>query len=116
MPWGLGDGPVYPVLLTNPDGGPDRTSLRYWLAPTPQRRGNRARPSARQATRSRRFQDQDHHLTAVQVLDPAAGQADNGGSWWPTFLLRVGVGCYGLQIDGATFSSLTGSPVVGRLA
>ncbi len=54
-----------------------------------------------------RFQDENHHVTAVEVLDPAAaGQADNGGAWWLTFLLRVGVGCYGLQIDGAGFSEV----------
>ncbi len=54
-----------------------------------------------------RFQDEHRHLTAVEVLDPAAaGQADNGGLWWLTFLLRVGEGCYGLQIDSAGFSRL----------
>ena len=104
----LGDGPVYPVLLTKPDGGPDRTSSMYWIAPTPL--GSVAIVRGHRLGRPHdpvRFQDQDHHLTAVQVLDPAAaGQADNGGSWWPTFLLRVGVGCYGLQIDGARFSKV----------
>jgi hypothetical protein len=104
----LGDGPVYPVLLTKPDGGPDRTSSMYWVAPTPLGgvaivRGHRlGRPHD-----PVRFQDEDHPVTAVEVLDPAAaGQADNGGSWWPTFLLRVGVGCYGLQIDGPRFSQV----------
>jgi hypothetical protein len=54
-----------------------------------------------------RFQDEDHKVTAVEVLDPAAaGRTDNGGSWWLTFLLRVGVGCYGLQLDSAGFSEV----------
>jgi len=96
------------VLLTKPDGGPDRTILmdrvaisRLHGAPCCFRRG------VGMPRGPVRLQDQDHHLTAVQVLDPAAaGQADNGGSWWPTFLLRVGMGCYGLQIDGARFSKV----------
>jgi hypothetical protein len=104
----LGDGPVYPVLFTKPGGGPDRTSSVYWVAPTPPGgvvivRGHRLGMPHDPV----RFQDEDHHVTAVQVLDSAAaGQADNGGSWWITFLLRVGVGCYGLQIDGARFSEV----------
>src|SRR6266545_1275444 len=54
-----------------------------------------------------RFQAEDHTVSAVEVLDPAAaGQTDNGGSWWLTFLLRAGVGCYGLQIDSARFSEV----------
>jgi hypothetical protein len=31
----LGNGPVYPVLFTNPSGGPDRGSSVYWIAPKP---------------------------------------------------------------------------------
>jgi hypothetical protein len=26
--------------------------------------------------------------------------------WWITFLLRVGPGCYGLQVDGPGFSEV----------
>jgi hypothetical protein len=40
-------------------------------------------------------------------VDPAAaGQTNNGGSWWLTFQLRVGVGCYGMQTDNAGFSEV----------
>lgn len=104
----LGNGPVYPVLFTNPGGGPDRGSSVYWIAPNPLDgvaivRGHRLGMPQDLV----RFQDEDHHVSAVQVLDPAAaGQADNGSSWWLTFKLRVGIGCYGLQIDGADFSQV----------
>jgi hypothetical protein len=104
----LGDGPVYPVLLTKPGGGPDRTSSMYWVAPNPL--GGVAIVRGHRLGRPRdpvRFQDEGRDVAAVEVLDPAAaGQADNGGSWWITFLLRVGVGCYGLQIDGPGFSQI----------
>jgi hypothetical protein len=104
----LGNGPVYPVLFTNPSGGADRDSSVYWIAPRPLAgvaivRGHRLGVPHDRV----RFQDEHHHVTAVEVLDPAAaGQADNGGLWWLTFLLRVGVGCYGLQIDSAAFSEV----------
>lgn len=104
----LGAGPVYPVLFTKPGGGPDRSSSVYWVAPTPLGgvaivRGHRLGIPGDLV----RFQDQGRKVNAVEVLDPvAAGQADNGGSWWLTFLLRVGVGCYGLQIDGPRFSEV----------
>jgi hypothetical protein len=104
----LGDGPVYPVLFTKPAGRPDRTSSVHWVAPKPLRgaaivRGHRlGRPHD-----PVRFQDEDRHVSAIEVLDPAAaGQDQNGGSWWLTFLLRVGVGCYGLQIDSSSFSEV----------
>jgi hypothetical protein len=104
----LGDGPVYPVLSTTTGGLPDQTSSVYWVAPKPLGgvaivRGHRlGMPHDRV-----RFQAENHTVRAVEVLDPAAaGQTDNGGSWWLTFLLRVGVGCYGLQIDSASFSEV----------
>jgi hypothetical protein len=104
----LGDGPVYPVLFTKPGGGPDRTSSVYWVAPTPPGgvvivRGHRLGRSHAPV----RFQDEDRNVTTVEVFDPAAaGQADTGGLWWITFLLRVGPGCYGLQVDGPGFSEV----------
>jgi hypothetical protein len=103
----LGDGPVYPVLFTTPGGLPDRTSSVHWVAPKPLGgvaivRGHRLGMPHDPV----RFQAEDHTVSAVEVLDPAAGQTDNGGSWWLTFLLRAGVACYGLQIDGAGFSEV----------
>jgi len=104
----LGDGPVYPVLVTTPGGLPDQTSSVYWVAPKPLGgvaivRGHRLGMPHDLV----RFQAEDHTVSAVEVLDPAAaGRTDNGGSWWRTFLLRVGVGCYGLQIDSARFSEV----------
>ena len=53
------------------------------------------------------FQDEHRNVTTVEVLDPGtAEQADNGGLWWITFLLRVGSGCYGLRIDSPGFSDV----------
>jgi hypothetical protein len=104
----LGDGPVYPVLFLTPGGLPDQTSSVYWVAPKPVGgvaivRGHRLGMPQDLV----RFQAEDHTVSAVEVLDPAAaGQTDNGGSWWLTFLLREGVGCYGLQIDSARFSEV----------
>src|SRR6266540_1479894 len=93
---------------TFPGGLPDRTSSVYWVAPQPVGgvaivRGHRLGTPHDLV----RFQAEDHTVSAVEVLDPAAaGQTDNGGSWWLTFLLRAGVGCYGLQIDSARFSEV----------
>jgi hypothetical protein len=104
----LGNGPVYPVLFPNPSGGPDRRSSVYWIARKPLAgvaivRGHRLGVPHDRV----HFQDENRHVIAVEVLDPAAaGQADNGGLWWLTFLLRVGMGCYGLQIDSAGFSEV----------
>jgi hypothetical protein len=104
----LGDGPVYPVLALRLSGQPDQTSPVRWVAPGPlagvaivrgQRLGMPEQPV--------RFQAEDETVRAVQVLDPAtAGRTGEGGWWWRTFLLRAGVGCYGLQIDGAGFSEV----------
>jgi hypothetical protein len=103
-----GNGPVYPVLFTNLSGGPDRRSSVYWVAPKPLAGVAIVRGRRLGVPHDRvRFRDENRHVTAVEVLDPAAaGQADNGGLWWLTFLLRVGVGCYGLQIDSAGFSEV----------
>jgi hypothetical protein len=104
----LGDGPVYPVLFVTPGGLPDRTSSVHWVAPRPLGgvaivRGHRLGMPHDLV----RFQAEDHTVRAVEVLDPAAaGQTDDGGSWWLTFLLWAGVGCYGLQIDAARFSEV----------
>ena len=104
----LGNGPVYPVLLLNPSGLPDQSSSVHWVAPNPLGgvaivRGHRLGTPHDPV----RFQAEDDTVSAVEVLDPAAaGQTGNGGSWWLTFLLRVGVGCYGLQIDSASFSEV----------
>jgi hypothetical protein len=103
----LGDGPVYPVLALRPSGQLDQTSPVRWVAPRPpagvaivrgQRLGMPEQPV--------RFQAEDETVSAVQVLDPAtASRTGDGGWWWRTFLLRA-VGCYGLQIDGASFSEV----------
>jgi len=104
----LGDGPVYPVLFLKPGGQPDRTSSVHWVAPKPLGgvaivRGHRLGAPHDPV----RFQAEDDIVSAVEVLDPAAaGQTDDGASWWLTFLLRVGAGCYGLQIDSAGFSEV----------
>lgn len=100
----VGDGPVYPVFFKNTaDGGLARASSVYWVAPRPLGgvaivRGHRL------GAPEDRVRDKDQKVDVVQVLDPApAGQTDSQGHGWITFLLRAGVGCYGLQIDAPRF-------------
>jgi hypothetical protein len=104
----LGDGPVYPVLFRNADGRLDRSVVVYWDAPKPLGgvvivRGHRL-GAARDPIR---FQNDRQELRLIHVLDPARAHPAGGeGLWWRTTLLRVGAGCYGLQIDGPRFSQV----------
>jgi len=105
----VGDGPVYPVLFrAAPDGRLDRSAVAYWDAPEPLGgvvivRGHRlGAPEDRV-----RFLSDRQQLSLVHVLDPAeAYLAGPQGRWWRPTRLRVGAGCYGLQIDGPGFSEV----------
>jgi hypothetical protein len=105
----VGDGPVYPVLFrAAPDGRLDRSAVAYWDAPEPLGgvvivRGHRlGAPEDRV-----RFLNDRQQLSLVHVLDPAeAYLAGAQGRWWRPTRLRVGAGCYGLQIDGPGFSEV----------
>jgi hypothetical protein len=105
----VGDGPVYPVLFrATPDGRLDRSAVAYWDAPEPPGgvvivRGHRlGAPEDRV-----RFLSDSQQLSPVHVLDPAfAHPAGPQGHWWRPTRLRVGAGCYGLQIDGPDFSEV----------
>jgi hypothetical protein len=105
----VGDGPVYPVLFrAAPDGRLDRSAVAYWDAPEPLGgvvivRGHRlGAPEDRV-----RFLNDRQQLSMVHVLDPAeAYLAGAQGRWWRPTRLRVGAGCYGLQIDGPSFSEV----------
>lgn len=104
----LGHGPVYPVLLRSAaDGGLDRTSAVYWDAPRPL--GGMAIVRGHRLGRLQdpiRFQNEHRGMNVVAVLDPAlARRTGRQGHWWRT-PIRAGLGCYGLQIDGPTFSEV----------
>jgi hypothetical protein len=105
----VGRGPVYPVLFrADADGRLDRSAVAYWDAPEPPGgvvivRGHRlGAPEDRV-----RFLSDRQQLSLVHVLDPAvAHPAGPQGHWWRPTRLRVGAGCYGLQIDGPGFSEV----------
>jgi hypothetical protein len=105
----VGGGPVYPVLFrADTDGRLDRSAVAYWDAPEPLGglvivRGHRlGAPEDRV-----RFLSDSQELSPVHVLDPAvAHPAGPQGHWWRPTRLRVGAGCYGLQIDGPAFSEV----------
>jgi hypothetical protein len=105
----VGRGPVYPVLFrADADGRLDRSAVAYWDAPEPPGgvvivRGHRlGAPEDRV-----RFLSDRQQPSPVHVLDPAvAHPAGPQGLWWRPTRLRVGAGCYGLQIDGPGFSEV----------
>ena len=105
----VGRGPVYPVLFrADGDGRLDRSAVAYWDAPEPPGgvvivRGHRlGAPEDRV-----RFLSDRQRLSLVHVLDPLwAHPAGPRGHWWRPTRLRVGAGCYGLQIDGPGFSQV----------
>ena len=105
----VGRGPVYPVLFrADADGRLDRSTVAYWDAPELPGgvvivRGHRlGAPEDRV-----RFLSDSQQPRLVHVLDPAAAHlAGPRGSWWRPTRLRVGAGCYGLQIDGPGFSEV----------
>jgi hypothetical protein len=105
----VGDGPVYPVLFrATADGRLDNSWVVYWDAPKPPDgpvivRGHRLGAPKDQV----RFQQDQQTSRPEHVLDPAiAYPTGDRGSWWPKTRLRTGRGCYGLQIDGTTFSEV----------
>ena len=99
---------MYPVLFRADDGRLDRSAVVYWDAPEPLGgvaivRGHRLGAPGDRI----RFRDDDDRLRPTHVLDPAAAYPDaDQGRWWPPTRLRAGAGCYGLQIDGPSFSQV----------
>jgi hypothetical protein len=104
----VGQGPVYPVLFRAPDGRLDQSAVAYWDAPRPLGGVAIVRGHRLGAPRDRiRFRDNEQKLSLVHVLDPAtAYPAGAEGHWWRPTRLRAGAGCYGLQIDGPSFSTV----------
>ena len=105
----VGAGPVYPVLFrASPDGRLDQSAVAYWDAPKPLGGVAIVRGHRLEAPRDRvRFRDDQQELRLVHVLDPAASHPDGtGGHWWRPTRLRAGAGCYGLQIDGPSFTQV----------
>ena len=105
----VGRGPVVPVLFrAGRDGRLDQSAVAYWDAPEPVGgvvivRGHRLGAPRDQI----RFLNDRQEPSPVHVLDPAAAHPAAGqGSWWRPTRLRAGAGCYGLQIDGVTFSQV----------
>jgi hypothetical protein len=105
----VGGGPVYPVLFR---AGPgvllDRSAVAYWDAPEPPRGVVIVRGHRLGAPQDRvRFLDDNQQPALVHVLDPAAAYPNGrSGNWWRATRLRAGTGCYGLQIDGLTFTQV----------
>jgi hypothetical protein len=105
----VGTGPVVPVLFrAGPGGVLDPSAVAYWDAPQPLGgaavvRGHRlGAPSDRI-----RFLHDGQEPSLVHVLDPAAAYPDGRkGNWWRATRLLAGAGCYGLQIDGPSFSQV----------
>ena len=105
----VGRGPVYPVLFrADADGRLDRSAVAYWDAPEPAGGVVIVRGHRLGAPQDRvRFLSDSQQLSLVHVLDPAvAHPAGPRGHWWRPTRLRVGAGCYGLQIDGPGFSEV----------
>jgi hypothetical protein len=105
----VGDGPVYPVLFrAGGDGLLDQSVVVYWDAPRPLGGVVIVRGQRLGAPGDRiRFRDDNRRLHLVHVLDPAtAYPAGPQGHWWRPTPMRAGPGCYGLQIDGSTFSEV----------
>jgi hypothetical protein len=105
----VGTGPVVPVLFrAGPGGLLDPSAVAYWDAPQPLGGAAVVRGHRLGAPRDRiRFLHDDQEPSLVHVLDPAAAYPDGRkGNWWRATRLRVGAGCYGLQIDGPSFSEV----------
>ena len=105
----VGTGPVVPVLFrAGPGGLLDSSAVAYWDAPTPLGGPAIVRGHRLGAPRDRiRFLNDRQELSPVHVLDPAAAHpAGRQGRWWRATRLRAGAGCYGLQIDGPSFSEV----------
>jgi hypothetical protein len=105
----VGDGPVYPVLFrAAADGRLDHSAVAFWDAPKPLGGPVIVRGHRLGAPEDRiRFQDDQQGPRLVHLLDPAtAHPAGPQGHWWRPTRLRAGAGCYGLQIDGPSFSQV----------
>jgi hypothetical protein len=105
----VGAGPVYPVLFrADLDGRLDHSAVAYWDAPEPLGGVAIVRGHRLGAPRDRvRFLNDERELSLTHVLDPATAYPAGGeGRWWRATRLRAGAGCYGLQIDGPSFSEV----------
>jgi hypothetical protein len=105
----VGNGPVVPVLFrAGPGGLLDPSAVAYWDAPQPLGGAAVVRGHRLGAPQDRiRFLHDGQKPSLVHVLDPAAAYPDGRkGSWWRATRLQAGTGCYGLQIDGPTFSQV----------
>ena len=106
----VGTGPVVPVLFrADLDGRLDPSAVAYWDAPEPLGGPAIVRGHRLGAPRDRiRFLNDREVFSPVHVLDPAAAHpaGQQGGRWWRATRLRAAAGCYGLQIDGPSFSEV----------
>ena len=105
----VGTGPVVPVLFrAGPGTLLDPSAVAYWEAPQPLGGAAIVRGHRLGAPRDRiRFLHDDQEPSLVHVLDPAAAYPNGRkGNWWRATRLRAGPGCYGLQIDGPSFSQV----------
>jgi len=105
----VGGGPVVPVLFrAGPGDLLDPSAVAYWDAPQPLGGAALVRGHRLGAPRDRiHFLHDGQKPSLVHVLDPAAAYPDGRkGNWWRATRLKVGAGCYGLQIDGPRFSQV----------
>jgi len=105
----VGDGPVYPVLFrASADGRLDPGTVAYWDAPEPVDGVTIVRGHRLGAPTDRiRFQSDQQKVSPTYLLNPVVAYPDGRkGQWWPPTRLHAGSGCYGLQIDGASFSEV----------
>jgi hypothetical protein len=98
-----------PLMTPALDGRLDPSAVAYWDAPEPLGGPAIVRGHRLGAPRDRiRFLNDREVFSPVHVLDPAAAHpaGQQGGRWWRATRLRAAAGCYGLQIDGPSFSEV----------